>query len=51
MPLWSELIVLMVITYGIGIGLGWLVWGNSGSDPAKTHANADAGKSGKGTRH
>ena len=27
MPVWSELAVLMLAAYVIGIGLGWALWG------------------------
>lgn len=27
MPLWSELIVLMLAAYMVGIGIGWAIWG------------------------
>ncbi|WP_268893565.1 hypothetical protein [Pontixanthobacter luteolus] len=29
MPIWFELMVLLLVTYVIGLGLGWLVWGRS----------------------
>ena len=27
MPIWLELMMLMLLAYGIGLALGWLVWG------------------------
>ena len=27
MPLWLEVLVLVQASYGLGLGLGWLVWG------------------------
>lgn len=27
MPIWFELMILLLVTYGIGIGLGWALWG------------------------
>jgi hypothetical protein len=27
MPIWFELMILLLITYGVGIGIGWLLWG------------------------
>jgi len=32
MPLWLEMMVLALLTYFLGFGLGWAIWGlgNSG---------------------
>lgn len=27
MPIWAELLVLALVAYIAGLGLGWLVWG------------------------
>ena len=27
MPIWFELMMLLLVTYGIGIALGWVLWG------------------------
>ena len=27
MPIWLELLVLLLVAYVIGIGLGWAIWG------------------------
>lgn len=27
MPLWFELVVTMLAAYGVGIGIGWGLWG------------------------
>ena len=27
MPIWLELLVLMMIAYAAGIALGWAIWG------------------------
>jgi hypothetical protein len=27
MPIWLELLVLLLVAYAIGIGLGWAIWG------------------------
>lgn len=27
MPLWLEIQALLGLTYAVGIGLGWLIWG------------------------
>lgn len=27
MPIWLELLVLLLIAYAIGLGIGWLLWG------------------------
>ena len=32
MPIWFELLVLLLVTYVIGLGIGWLCWGRSAPD-------------------
>lgn len=27
MPIWMEVLVLMLFAYAIGLGLGWALWG------------------------
>lgn len=27
MPIWLELMVLLLVVYAIGVGIGWAVWG------------------------
>lgn len=27
MPIWLELLVLMLLAYLVGIGIGWALWG------------------------
>ncbi len=27
MPIWLELLVLLLVAYAIGVGLGWAIWG------------------------
>lgn len=27
MAIWFELMILLLVTYGTGIALGWVVWG------------------------
>ncbi len=27
MPIWMEVLVLMLFAYAIGLGLGWAIWG------------------------
>ena len=29
MPVWFEVIVLMLVAYGTGIAIGWGIWGRS----------------------
>lgn len=29
MPIWMEVLVVMLLAYGVGIGIGWAVWGRS----------------------
>jgi hypothetical protein len=32
MPIWFELMILLLVTYGVGIGLGGLLWGRGIAD-------------------
>lgn len=32
MPIWFELLILLLVTYAVGLGIGWTIWG--GSDAA-----------------
>ena len=27
MPIWLELLVLLLVTYGAGLAIGWALWG------------------------
>ncbi len=27
MPIWMEVLVLMLFAYAVGLGIGWAVWG------------------------
>jgi hypothetical protein len=27
MPLWVEIEILLLVTYGAGLGIGWVLWG------------------------
>lgn len=29
MPIWMEVLVLMLLAYAVGIGIGWACWGRS----------------------
>ena len=29
MPIWMELLVLMLVAYAIGLGIGWALWGRN----------------------
>ncbi len=31
MPLWLELLLMMLLTYALGLGLGWMLWGRGGA--------------------
>ena len=33
MPLWIELIVLLLLTYGLGFAIGWGLWSARGENP------------------
>jgi len=26
MPLWLEMLVMLLLTYGLGLAIGWLIW-------------------------
>jgi hypothetical protein len=30
LPLWLEMAVTVLLTYGIGFGIGWLLWNRKG---------------------
>jgi hypothetical protein len=30
LPLWLELAVALLLTYAVGLGLGWLLWNRKG---------------------
>lgn len=32
MPIWLELLVLALIAYGVGLALGWAIWGRAGGE-------------------
>ena len=29
MPIWLELMVLLLVTYVLGMGIGWAIWGRA----------------------
>lgn len=29
MPIWMEVLVLMLLAYAVGIGIGWAIWGRT----------------------
>lgn len=29
MAIWLELLVLLLLTYAVGIGIGWAIWGRT----------------------
>ena len=33
MPIWFELIFLLLITYTVGLAIGWMLWGNMRNGP------------------
>ena len=35
MPLWIEVLILAQAGYGLGFGLGWLLWGRKAGAAAK----------------
>ena len=32
MPIWMEVLILMLVAYAIGLGLGWALWGRDRSE-------------------
>jgi hypothetical protein len=26
MPLWLEMLVMLLLTYGLGLAIGWVIW-------------------------
>ncbi len=31
MPIWLELLILLLLTYGGGLAIGWVIWGRNRS--------------------
>jgi hypothetical protein len=31
MPIWLELMILLLFAYGIGLAIGWAIWGGPGN--------------------
>ena len=29
MPIWAELMVLLLVAYALGMGIGWAIWGRA----------------------
>ncbi len=40
MPIWFEIIVLMLVAYALGLAIGWLAWGTAPQE----HADGDTKK-------
>ena len=34
MPIWLELLVLLLLTYTLGMGVGWAIWAKAGMSRA-----------------
>ena len=32
MPIWLELLVLLMVAYILGLAIGWLLWGRAGAE-------------------
>jgi hypothetical protein len=41
MPIWFELALLLVFTYAVGLGIGWLLWGRAAPLPAEPIAEPE----------
>ena len=39
MPVWFELMVVLLAAYGLGLGIGWLLWGSSAIVASGTDKN------------
>ena len=35
MPIWFEIVALMLVAYGIGLTIGWGLWGRTPADDAQ----------------
>jgi len=44
MPIWMELIFLLLGVYTLGLGIGWLIWGR-GEIPAPIEIESDDAES------
>ncbi|MGB7408840.1 MAG: hypothetical protein WA908_10070 [Pontixanthobacter sp.] len=42
MPIWFELIFLLLITYFLGIGIGWIFWGRQDTPPTDAQKDEHA---------
>jgi hypothetical protein len=38
MPIWLELLALMLMAYAAGLALGWAIWGRVGSKANETES-------------
>jgi hypothetical protein len=38
MPIWLELLALMLMAYAAGLALGWAIWGRAGSGANETES-------------
>lgn len=36
MPVWLELIILLLLAYAIGLAIGWAFWGRAGDQLRET---------------
>lgn len=35
MPIWLEVIVILLVAYGLGLAMGWFAWGRSSARRAE----------------
>lgn len=35
MPIWLELLILSLVTYALGLGIGWALWGRGDDEGAQ----------------
>lgn len=40
MPVWFELVAIMLVAYGAGIGIGWGLWGRAASGDNDTQEDS-----------
>lgn len=39
MPIWLELLVLLLIAYAVGLGIGWAIWARDRAGTAPQREN------------
>ena len=42
MPIWFELLVLLLVTYVVGLAIGWVCWGRGAPHDSPSEEEMDA---------